>query len=150
MTEQEPLGKQLSMVVRVHTILIDHALEPYDLSHGQLFLLLALYNQEGIYQSTLSKLYRLDRAAVSKGVKRLIDKDMIQVEVDQHDKRRQLLFLTNKAKEFEPTFRQILALIEGEIQADLSEEEVLMFSQLLTKVYNTLSSKLKNQCQHRR
>ncbi|MBS4539032.1 winged helix-turn-helix transcriptional regulator [Clostridium sp. D2Q-11] len=139
---REHIGKYLGMIHRLHITLIDKRLEPYDISHGQLFLLLAIYNKEGITQNDLCEMYKIDKAAVSKSIKKLIDEDFLIRERDNKDKRKQLLYLTNKAKNFEGEFRSVLQAIEEDSTKGLSMDELNSFFNVSNKIIDNLSNKL--------
>lgn len=141
--KKKVLGKYLGIVHRLHVLLIDKYLEPYDIRHGQLLLLLAIYNNEGITQNDLCEMYRIDKAAVSKNIKKLIDKDFLMKEVDPKDKRRQLIYVTDKGRKHEEEFRKILSIIQQDCIEGLSEKELNSFFNVTNKIIDNLSKKLK-------
>lgn len=136
------IGKHLSIVHRTHMILIHKKLQPYDIKPGQLFLLMALYNKEGIHQNTLCELFHLNKGGVSKGIKKLIDIGFITTKVDPSDKRRQMLYLTDEGKEFEPILKEILRSTDDEIKKGLTDEEIESFINVAKKILSNLSVKL--------
>lgn len=141
---EEPIGKYLSMAHRAHATLLDKKLAPYNLGHGQIFLLITLYNQEGIWQQTICEMYNLNKAAVGRGIKKLEKQDLITKETDPQDNRRQLIYLTDKAQEFKPKFEEILTTVETETRQDLTKEEIKTFLKVSQKIYNNLKSELDN------
>ncbi|GAB6138216.1 MarR family winged helix-turn-helix transcriptional regulator [Halanaerobaculum tunisiense] len=139
---EEPIGKYLSMAHRAHATLLNQKLVPYNLGYGQIFLLITLYNQEGICQQTICEMYNLNKAAVGRGIKKLEKQDLITKETDPQDNRRQLIYLTDKAREFKPKFEEILTAVETEIRQDLTKEEIKTFLQVSQKIYSNLKSEL--------
>ncbi|GAB6098400.1 MarR family transcriptional regulator [Halanaerocella petrolearia] len=138
----EPIGKYLSMTRRAHASLLDKKLEPYDISHGQILLLIALYNQEGICQHNLCQMYNLNKAAVGRGINKLKEIGFIIKETDPNDRRKKLIHLTSQAKEFEPKLKEVLCTVESEVRKGLSEEEIEIFLKVIKKINNNLRTKL--------
>ncbi|AGB41310.1 transcriptional regulator [Halobacteroides halobius DSM 5150] len=140
----EPIGKYLSMTYRAHVSLLNKKLKPYDISHGQILLLIALYNQEGICQHQICQMYNLNKAAVGRGIKKLEEIGFITKQTDPNDKRKNLIYLTNKAKNFETKFREILCTVENEVRRDLSKKEIKTFLKVINKINHNLTTKLNN------
>lgn len=136
------IGKYLSITHRTNMMLIHKKLQPYDIKPGVLFLLMALYNKEGIHQNTLCELFHFNKGGVSKGIKKLTDIGFITTKVDPSDKRRQMIYLTDKGKEFEPIFKEILKSSDDEIKKGLTDEEIESFISVSKKILSNLSSKL--------
>lgn len=139
---EDPIGKYLSMTRRAHAAWLDEKFKPYDISHGQILLLFALYNQEGICQHNLCQIYNLNKAAVGRAIKKLKTKGFITKKTDPNDRRKNLIYLTTKAKKFESKFKEILNSVEKEIRKDLTSEEIETFLKVINKIYNNLRTKL--------
>jgi len=121
---EEPIGKYLSITRRAHAALLDKLLKPYGISHGQIFLLIALYEEEGISQHNLCEIYNLDKAGVGRSLNKLREKGYIRKEIDEVDKRRKKLYLTEKADKFKDKLFNILDTVEKQVRSDLTEEEI--------------------------
>jgi DNA-binding MarR family transcriptional regulator len=141
---RERIGKYLSMTRRAHAALLDKKLEPYDISHGQIFLLMSLYIREGVCQHSLCQTYNLNKSAVSKGIKKLEAVGFITKEADLDDRRKRLLYLTAKAKEFKPKFMKILDSVESEMKEGLTQDELENYLITTKKMYENLKNKLDN------
>lgn len=139
---QKHIGKYLSIAHRAHTAQLDQKLKPYDISHGQVLLLIALYKQDGIYQKTLCDIYNINKAAVGRGLKKLKNINFITKKTDPKDKRRQLIYLTDKGREFQPKLKKVLNSIEAEMKADLTKEEIKIFSKVIKKICNNLGAEI--------
>lgn len=137
-----PIVKYLSITHRTNMMLIHKKLQPYDIKPGQLFLLMALYNKEGIHQNTLCELFHFNKGGVSKNIKKLTDIEFITTKIDPKDKRRQLIYLTDKGKEFEPVLKEILNTTDDEIRKGLTDEEIESFINVAKKILSNLSTKL--------
>ena len=133
------IGKYLSITHRAHTSLVDKKFkEKFNLSHGQVFILINIYRDEGIYQHRLCEEYNLDKSGVGRILKKLEEKNLVKRKSDPDDKRRKLIFLTDKAKEMKSEFKKLLKEIEEQMRQGLTEEEIKTVTNILKKIYNNL------------
>ncbi|MBM7624553.1 MarR family winged helix-turn-helix transcriptional regulator [Sporohalobacter salinus] len=139
---QKYIGKYLSIARRAHAARLDQKLKPYDISHGQVLLLIALYKQDGIYPKTLCDIYNINKAAVGRGLKKLKNINFITKETDPQDKRRRLIYLTDKAREFQPKLKRALNSIEAEMKTDLTKKEIKTFFKVIKKICNNLGAEI--------
>jgi DNA-binding MarR family transcriptional regulator len=137
---KEPIGKYLSIARRAHATLLDKELGPYDISHGQILLLATLYNQDGICQRTLCQMYNLNKAAVGRGLTKLENKEYITRQTDPQDQRKNLIYLTNKAHNFEKKFKEVLDSSENKLSNNLSAEEIETFLTVIKKICSNLGA----------
>src|SRR6056297_2758399 len=132
--KRKSIGKYLSISRRAHAKLLDKELRQYQISHAQLSLLMALYKHEGIYQQELCRLFNLNKAAVTRELKDLEQKNYIAKKIDQKDRRKFLIYLTKKAKNNKKGIISILDKIESRMRSGLSENEVNEFLTIIKKV----------------
>jgi len=132
------IGKYLSIARRAHAALIDEKLKPYNISHGQLFLLIQLYKEDGVYQQTLCEAYNLNKAGVGRSIKKLAAKNLIKKAPDPKDKRRKLIYLTERAEELKPKFYSLLKEVETQVRENLSNEEIDDFLHIIKKICTNL------------
>ena len=141
----EAIGKYLSIARRAHAALLDKQLAESDISHGQILLLATLYKKDGICQQTLCQMYNLNKAAVGRGLNKLSKIGFITKETDPEDKRKKLIYLTSKAKNFEAEFKEILEASEERLRSDLSEEEIEIFLTVIKKICSNLGANVETQ-----
>ena len=132
--KKEYIGKYLSIARRAHAALLDKKLKPYDISHGQILLLVTLYKQEGINQHRLCQVYNLDKAGVNRSLNKLQKNGYITKKPNSRDKRKKKVFLTDKAKKFKPELLEILKSVETQVRENLSEKEIDEFLEVIKKV----------------
>lgn len=130
----EPIGKSMSIIYRYRQILINHKLKPYGLGSGQHIFLLNIALNEGISQKELTNLIKIDKATTAKALKKLEEHGYIYRQCDDHDRRYNQLFLTEKGHETLPTITHILNEITQELVQGMDEEECQQFTQSLNKI----------------
>src|SRR6056297_2559745 len=114
---KNPIGKYLSITHRANTTLVDKIFEKkFNLSHGQVFILIKIYKNEGINQHSLCVEYNLDKSGVGRIIKKLEDKNLIVRKSDPKDKRKKLIYLTEKAKDIRPKFINTLKKIDAQLK----------------------------------
>jgi DNA-binding MarR family transcriptional regulator len=135
------IGKYLSITHRAHTSLVDKKFkEKFNLSHGQVFILINIYRDEGICQHRLCEEYNLDKSGVGRILKKLEDKNLVTRKSDPEDKRKKLIYLTDKAKDMKDDFKKLLKEIEEQMRQGLTEKEIETVNTILKKIYNNLDS----------
>ena len=133
------IGKYLSITHRAHTSLVDKKFkEKFNLSHGQVFILINIYRDEGICQHRLCEEYNLDKSGVGRILKKLEDKNLVTRKSDPEDKRKKLIYLTDKAKNMKEDFKNLLKEIEEQMRQGLTEQEIETVNTILKKIYNNL------------
>ena len=133
------IGKYLSITHRAHTSLVDKKFkERFNLSHGQVFILINIYRDEGICQHRLCEEYNLDKSGVGRILKKLEDKNLVTRKSDPEDKRKKLIYLTDKAKNMKEDFKNLLKEIEEQMRQGLTEQEIETVNTILKKIYNNL------------
>jgi len=141
--QKKCIGKYLSIARRAHSTLLDQKLKPYDISHAQIMLLMALYKKEGIYQQNLSQMYNLNKAAVGREIQKLSENGFIIKKPDPKDKRKKLIYLTKKAKDFKTKLLNILDTVEQQLRENITGEEMETFIKVLEKICDNLNVNLK-------
>ena len=125
--EIEVIGRYLSIAHRALLCRIDEKLSDYEIGVAQLHLLFPIFKKEGMNQKELVKIFNLDKGAVGRGLKKLEEKGFIRREDDPEDKRRNLLFLTDKSKDLKPELESIVDSVEEEAKRNLSQKEIEAF-----------------------
>ena len=111
------LGRYISILDRLMKMYYDRGLADFEIGWGQQFYVEYLYDHPGASPQEMVECIRVDKATLTKIIKKLTDVEYIQVVGDQKDRRVKHLFLTEKAV---PAARRIKQ-IHGEFGKILSE-----------------------------
>ncbi|MCF7740686.1 MAG: MarR family transcriptional regulator [Candidatus Marinimicrobia bacterium] len=139
--KRRSIGKFLSIARRAHAKLLDKELRELHLSHAQISLLMALYRYEGIYQQELCRMFNINKAAVAREIKHLQNHGYIIKKKDPEDKRKRLIYLTEKAKNNKTRILNIMDKVEARVRSNLTENEVDQFLHLIKKICVNLNAK---------
>lgn len=93
-----------------------------------------IYQHENIYASDLMKNFNLQKATVSQGVARLVEKGILKETVDPLDKRKKILSLTEKGIQGHLEFFRIYRTLIPVIENGLSEEEKALFVDICHRI----------------
>ncbi|MBF2455165.1 MarR family transcriptional regulator, partial [Listeria seeligeri] len=90
---------------------------------GQLRYLWTLYKEDGISQESMAKRFMVDKASVTRHIKRLEDLGMIRREMDTRDRRIQRIFVTETGFKMRELIEEVTAEWSALLTAGFSEEE---------------------------
>ena len=118
-----PLGFIVSMIHRTRMMYLNDNVRDIDITPGQFPFIMVLSNEEGITQEELAAHFHIDKGTVARALKKLEDKNYLFRKVDSKNRRRYLIYLTNKGKRTVPQIANIEQEWENSICSRFSEEE---------------------------
>ena len=89
-------------------------IEELDLGHEMRYIM-AIYDNQGLSQDDLVKMFAQSKASIAKSVKKLEDEEYITREVNPKNRRKYMLKTTSKANELVPKIRKISKDWEKEV-----------------------------------
>ena len=112
--------------------------EELNITPGQMSVLYALYNGDGITITELSKKCYLDNSTLTGVIDRL-EKSELVLRGEHPDDRRQLrIYLTDAAKVKEPLIKDVMNRISAVMLAECTEEEIVIFRKVLLNIFDKL------------
>jgi len=118
----------------------DKKLHKYGITSSQAAVLYQLWSKEGLTQKEIQESLNLTAASVSGHVETLLSKELIYRQQDNEDYRCKRLYLTEKGKEFRMCSLETIREIEDALSVGFSEEEKVIFTIWLKKVYNNIKA----------
>ena len=97
-------------------------IEELDLGHEMRYIM-AIYDNQGLSQDDLVKMFAQSKASIAKSVKKLEDEEYITREVNPKNRRKYMLKTTSKANELVPKIRKISKDWEKEVGITDEEKE---------------------------
>ncbi|EMK4627961.1 MarR family transcriptional regulator [Listeria monocytogenes] len=120
---QESLAKAIAIIHRSESTFKNKKLLETDLNIGQLRYLWTLYKEDGISQESMAKRFMVDKASVTRHIKRLEELGMIRREIDAKDRRIQRIFVTETGFQMRDLIEEVTAEWSALLTANFSEKE---------------------------
>ena len=135
----------ITLLSRKTQVYFSSVLAPYDLTAAEQPFYMALYHAEGSTQEELTSLVYADKASTARRVKAMEEKGLLRREKDPEDRRRNRLYLTDRAKAcFDDVHRDLLAL-DRRLVEGLSDEEQEVLSRALRLMQKNMNRALAEQ-----
>ncbi len=110
------------------------SIAPYGLTTSQFFLLIALYEENGILISKLAEKVALDKASLTGIIDRLERDGLVERRGDPEDRRAIRVYLTPKAESLREELLQIYYRNNSKFLSVLSPEEKKFFESIVEKL----------------
>jgi len=128
---------QVGKIARKMSEITREKVASYDLTTTQFFLLIALYEQDGIFISTLAHKLALRKATLTGLLDRLERDGFTERRADPQDRRVMRIHLTPKAEKLRGELTQIYHENNHMFLSLLSKEEKEVFEQVVCKIETT-------------
>ena len=128
----------ISVFNRYGKQVLDDMLTPYSLDWRDLVAILVLEQIPGASQSRLIPFLQTDKANVTKILKALEGKGLINREIDQQDKRSRACSLTEQGQSLAPKLYKVLQEWEAICFQGIPEAEVEQFKRTSEKITKTM------------
>ncbi|MBC1591111.1 MarR family transcriptional regulator [Listeria welshimeri] len=120
---QEFLTKVIAIIHRSESTFKNKKLLKTGLNIGQLRYLWTLYKEDGISQESMAKRFMVDKASVTRHIKRLEELGMIRREMDAKDRRIQRIFVTDTGYQMRDLIEEVTKEWSVRLTAGFSEKE---------------------------
>ncbi|MBD3109601.1 MarR family transcriptional regulator [Bacillus sp. AGMB 02131] len=104
----EEMGRYIAKIHCKGSSIISKELQEFGIGSGQFPSLLRLYQQDGISQEELAKQLLVDKATITRAIKKLEEENLVYRIRDEKDKRYYKVFITKKALDIkEEVFKKV-------------------------------------------
>ena len=139
------LGLLVSMIHRTRMMFLNDKIGNMDITAGQFPFITVLSNEEGISQEELAAHFHIDKGTVARALRKLEDNEYLFRKVDSLNRRRYLIYLTEKGRKAVPTVINIEKEWENSMCYRFSEEDYnYLFDILKGLAINSLENVHKN------
>jgi MarR family transcriptional regulator, temperature-dependent positive regulator of motility len=140
-----PLGLLVSMIHRTRMMFLNDKMRDMDITAGQFPFIAVLSHEEGITQDELAAHFHIDKGTVARALRKLEDKEYLFRKVDSLNRRRYLIYLTEKGRNAVPTVVNIEKEWENSMCSKFSELDYNnLFDILKVLAVNSLENVDKN------
>lgn len=142
---KEFLGRMISILYRIGQSEIGKKLEPYNIGKGQFAFLAELLWNDGISQDEIASNFRCDKATAARAIRHLEQHGYVERKQAVDDGRIKLVFITDKAREFQQLLFSFLEeWTETLVQGFSADEKKTIFRLLSRSVENVTKAKIDN------
>ena len=114
-----PVGHYISMIFRGQSIYLNHKLENFGINPSQLHFLFEIKHNREINQEKIASKCNMNKGSVARSIRKLEEKGLIEREIDDNNRRQNIISLTDRGEE---------VLEESKIILDKWENQILMNS----------------------
>lgn len=136
------LGRCISILDRLMKMYYDHGLADFEIGWGQQFYAEYIYDHPGVSAQEMVEYIRVDKATLTKSVKKLAEIGYVNIVSDQSDKRVKHLYLTPKG---EPAVKQIKKIHRDfyhALCADISAQNIQLTEQIMEQMMKNINQKV--------
>jgi len=138
----ETYGYMINYLARLFGRALERRIQRYGLYPGQFPALLALWEREGISQAELCRLVQVEQPTMANTLNRMERDNLIRRESDPQDRRRALVFLTERARALEVEVTAEARGVNTVAVGDLTPEERAELLRLLNKMTGNLEREM--------
>lgn len=129
-----PLGKLAGMISRSHYNYLNSKFRDLNINPTQFSFLVEIKYKKNINQHELSTSCSIDKSAVARALRKLEEQGLILRQIDENNRRQNMLSLTEKGHETLRQAKIILDEWENEVYKDITPEEKEITHDVLKKI----------------
>ncbi len=142
-------GKEFSIIHRYSRVYMSKLLMEYNIPGRAVPYFMEICAHPGISQEQIAKNLKIDKGAVARTVKAMVDADVVERRHNPDDKRGYKLYPTEKMKELNKKNEEAREKLEKVLTEGMSAEEIQMCSMLLKKMAENLVNAVSGDCELR-
>lgn len=135
-------GRCISILDRLMKMYYDHGLSNFEIGWGQQFYVEYLYDHPGASAQEMVECIRVDKATLTKVMKKLKEIGYIRVERSEDDKRMKFLYLTEKAVPAAKRIKEIHSSFYDTLCGSLSASEIQQAEQTMEQMMENINRKV--------
>lgn len=132
------LVNSFSIIHRQSAIMLDRKLRALNLPVGQFMYILCICANEGMSQEQVAAQLRIDKGAIARTTRHLLEEGYIERQVSPADRRQYQIFPTEKSRRIHHEINDISSEWEEKLTSELTDIEADLLKSLLDKVVQAL------------
>lgn len=136
------IGRCISILDRLMKMYYDRGLADFEIGWGQQFYVEYIYDHPGASAQEMVECIRVDKATLTKIIKRLVEIGYVKTVSDEKDKRIKHLYLTEKAVPAVKRIKEIHHDFYTALCTGLSIQEVDLAEQTLEQMMENINQKV--------
>ncbi|MDE0799316.1 MAG: MarR family transcriptional regulator [Rhodospirillaceae bacterium] len=135
---QDSLGYQIGLLSRLFDRALESELAMYKVLPGQFPALVMLYQNDGLTQADLCQRINVEQPTMANTLNRMERDGLVQRVGDPDDKRRSLIYLTDRAMAFKDDLIERARQVPGQALAGLDSADQDKLFHIIGKMINNL------------
>ncbi len=136
------MGRWVSIFDRLMKMYYDRGLSEFEIGWGQQFYVEYLYTHPGATSQEMAERFRVDRATLTKTIKKLGEVGYIRVAGDEKDRRVKHLYLTEKAIPAAERIKTVHADFYETLSRDIPRDELVLTERTLQRMADNINQKV--------
>ena len=136
------LGRYVTILDRLMKMYYEHALSDFEIGWGQQFYVEYLYDHPGASAQEMVECIRVDKATLTKVIKKLEKIDYIKTVGSPKDKRIKLLYLTDRAVPAARRIKEIHRSFYDALCSDIPASDIEVTKETLASMMENLNKKV--------
>ena len=136
------LGRYISILDRLMKMYYDHGLSDFEIGWGQQFYVEYLYDNAGASAQDMVNFIQVDKATLTKVIKKLNEIGYITIKADEKDKRIKHLYLTDKAIPAAKRIKEIHSSFYKALCSGISQQDIQFTEQIMEKMTENINQKV--------
>lgn len=135
-------GCYISILDRLMKMYYEHGLADYEIGWGQQFYVEYLYDHPGASAQEMVECIRVDKATLTKVIKRLTEIGYVKVVRSEKDKRIKLLYLTDKAIPAAERIKEIHSSFYHTLCTNIPPSDIQQAKQTIEQMVENINQKI--------
>ncbi len=136
------LGRCISILDRLMKMYYNHGLAEFEIGWGQQFYVEYIYDHPGATAQEMVNHFRVDKATLTKIIKKLAEIHYVKLVGDEKDKRVKHLYLTEKAIPAVTRIKEIHNGFYRTLSRDILPSEILSTEQNMEQMIENINKKI--------
>jgi DNA-binding MarR family transcriptional regulator len=136
------LGRFISILDRLMRMYYDHGLADFEIGWGQQFYAEYIYDHPGATAQEMVEYIRVDKATLTKSIKRLTEIGYVEVVSDEADKRVKHLYLTQKGVPAIERIKEIHRDFYKTLCSNIPHQDVLLTEKIMEQMMENINQKV--------
>lgn len=136
------LGRFISILDRLMRMYYDHGLADFEIGWGQQFYVEYIYDHPGATAQEMVEYIRVDKATLTKSIKRLTEIGYVETVSDEADKRVKHLYLTPKGVPAIERIKEIHRDFYKTLCSNIPHQDVLLTEKIMEQMMENINQKV--------
>lgn len=101
-----PLGSLITTISRAHSAFLIREIKELGITRGQFQFLMGLAREDGITQEELANNFHMNESTIARALRKLEDSGTVQRKVDNQNRRKKIITVTEKGKSIVNTIKK--------------------------------------------